>query len=282
MRLGGPVFGEFETPEEWVEMHRAAANGAGYSAAYCPLDPEASQGRVAAFAGAARQADLVIAEVGAWSNPLSPDEETRRKALAKCTGCLALAERIGARCCVNIAGSRGEKWDGPDARDLTEETFDAVVETVRAIIDAVEPTRACYALETMPWMYPDSADSYLRLLKAVDRRAFGVHFDPVNLVCSPQRYFDNGRLIAEFVDKLGPHIRSCHAKDVLLDNTLTTHLDEVRPGQGALDYVRFLKELNRLDRDLPVMLEHLPNEEEYGKAAAYVRSVAAETGVELR
>lgn len=282
MRLGGPVFGGFETPEQWVEMLRAAADGAGYRAAYCPTGPEAPQERVAAFAEAAEKADIVIAEVGAWSNPLSPDRETRRKALEKCTRCLALADRIGARCCVNIAGSRGEKWDGPDPRDLTEETFDATVETVRAIIDAVEPTRSSYALETMPWMYPDSADSYLRLLEAIDRPAFGVHFDPVNLVCSPRRYFDNGRLIGEFVDKLGPHIRSCHAKDVLLGNKLTTHLQEVRPGRGALDYARFLKELSRLDPDLPVMLEHLPNEEEYREAAAYVRSVAGETGVELR
>ena len=33
---------------------------------------------------AARAADIVIAEVGAWSNPLSPDDETRAEALEKC------------------------------------------------------------------------------------------------------------------------------------------------------------------------------------------------------
>ena len=50
--------------------------------------------------------------------------------------------------------------------------------TVREIIDAVRPTRAFYTLEPMPWAYPDSVDSYLRLIAAIDRRAFGVHLDP--------------------------------------------------------------------------------------------------------
>jgi len=44
------------------------------------------------------------------SNPLSSDEQTRRTAIARCQAMLALADAIGARCCVNIAGSRGEKW----------------------------------------------------------------------------------------------------------------------------------------------------------------------------
>jgi hypothetical protein len=63
----------------------------------------------------------------------------------------------------------------------------------------------------MPWAYPDSPDSYLRLLKAIDRKHFAAHLDPVNLVCSPQRYFASGQLIRECFEKLGPYIRSCHA-----------------------------------------------------------------------
>ena len=53
----------------------------------------------------------VVAEVGAWSNPLSPDETTRTAAVELCKRRLALADRVGARCCVNIAGSRSENWD---------------------------------------------------------------------------------------------------------------------------------------------------------------------------
>ena len=123
---------------------------------------------------------------------------------------------IGARCCVNIVGSRGVKWDGPCRDDLTDETFGMIVEVVR-----------------------------------------------------------------DFIARLGPHIRSCHAKDVLLQERPTVHLDEVRPGKGVLDYPALLTGLAKLDGDIPLMLEHLPNADEYNMAAAYIRHVALNAGVPL-
>jgi len=270
MRLGGPV-GRGDGPEAWIGNLKKL----GYRAAYCPIGASAGDDEVKAYAAAAKKADIVIAEVGAWSNPISPDDNQRKRALKKCRDQLALADRIGAGCCVNIAGSRNPtNWAGPHRDNLTKQTFDMIVETTRSIIDDVRPKRTFFCLETMPWSYPDSVDSYLALLQAIDRKHCAVHFDPVNLVCSPQRYFNNAALIREFFKKLGTHIKSCHGKDILLSENLTTHLDEVRPGLGGLDYAVFLRELSRMP-DVPLMLEHLPNQEEYKKAADYVRSVAA-------
>ena len=274
LRLGGPTFEKYENTDGWVR----ALKKLGYSAAYCPVKAEAEDSVVNAYARAAKKANIIIAEVGAWSNPISPDEKTRRAAREKCRRQLALADRIGARCCVNISGSRDERWDGPSPLNLTEDTFDMIVETTRAIIDDVKPSRTYFTLETMPWAYPDSPDSYLRLLKAIDRKRFAAHLDPVNLVCSPQRYFGNGRLIRECFEKLGPYIRSCHAKDILLHPKLTTHLDEIRPGLGGLDYVTFLRELNKIP-DTPLMIEHLKGAEEYRQAAEHIRSVATKAGL---
>lgn len=274
LRLGGPTFEKYADPEGWVK----AVKKLGYSAAYCPVGAEAEDDVVKAYARAAEKANIIIAEVGVWNNPISPDEKTRRTALEKCRKQLTLADRIGARCCVNISGSRGELWDGPSPHNLTEETFDMIVETTRAIIDGVRPTRTYFTLEMMPWAYPDSPDSYLGLLKAIDRKRFAVHLDPVNLVCSPQRYFRSGELIRECFEKLGPHIKSCHAKDILLQTKLTTHLDEIRPGLGGLDYATFLRELSKIP-DTPLMLEHLSGTEEYRLAADHVRSVAKSIGL---
>lgn len=178
MRFGAPLYGDQSDPQRWVNAVRQH----GYDAAYCPLDSKADEATVRAFAQAAADADILIAEVGAWSNPLSPDDQKWTEAIAHCQRQLDLAERIGARCCVNIAGSCGEPWDGPHPDNLTDATFDRIVETTRAIIDAVKPTRTFYTLEPMPWMYPDSPENYLRLLKAIDRPAFGVHLDPVNMI----------------------------------------------------------------------------------------------------
>lgn len=273
MRLGGPVFST-DTPEAWVAAHQAA----GYTAAYWPNVPREQE---AAYVQAAADANLLIAEVGAWSNPLSPDPETRKQAVAWCQHQLAVADRVGARCCVNIAGSLGEKWDGPFAADLTEDAFAQIVETTREIIDAVKPTRTYYSLETMPWMYPDSAECYRALIDAIDRERFAVHLDPVNLINCPQRYFQNAQLLRDAFATLGPQVRSCHAKDIRMADNLTVHLDEVAPGDGKLDYTAFLQALTELDPDTPLMLEHLP-EEDYPRAAAYIRAVASEAGITLR
>ncbi len=278
MRLGGPPLGEFSDPEGWISTLRRSR----FSAAFCPVANDAGEDAIAAYANAAGAADILIAEVGAWSNPLSPDESERRRAVAHCQKQLALAEQIGARCCVNIAGSRGPRWAGPHPDNLTEETFELIVRSVQTIIDAVKPTRTFYALETMPWMYPDSPDSYLRLIDAIDRKQFAVHFDPVNLINRPKRYFENASLLRECFRKLGPHIKSCHAKDILLADKLTVHLDEVAPGEGVLDYTVYLQELNKLDADTPLMLEHLSGADEYARGAAHIRSVASEAGVPLK
>jgi len=274
LRLGGPTFEKFDNPDAWVQVIKKL----GYNAAYCPVNAREKNDVVKAYARAAKKANIIIAEVGAWSNPISPDEKARRQAFEKCRNQLALADRIGANCCVNISGSRGAQWAGPSPKNLTKETFDMIVETTRAIIDHVKPSRTFFTLETMPWAYPDSPDSYLRLFKAIDRKRFAVHLDPVNLVCSPQRYFKNGRLIRECFKKLGPHIKSCHAKDILLSTKLTTHLDEVRPGLGGLNYPVFLRELSKFPH-VPLMLEHLPNAEEYLLAVEHVRSVANSIGL---
>lgn len=81
--------------------------------------------------------------------------------------------------------------------------------------------------------------------------------------------------------KLGPFIRSCHAKDILLlEDKVTPYLPEVRAGLGNLNYAVFLKELSKL-KDIPLMLEHLNSADEYLKAAEYIRNVGGENNIKL-
>jgi sugar phosphate isomerase/epimerase len=275
IRLGGPVFkDEYDSPERWLQVIKQR----GYSAAICPVEDSADDRLVEAYRELAAKNDIIIAEVGAWSNPIHPDKVEREAAVEKCIRKLGLAERIGARCCVNVSGSRGtEKIGGPHAKNLTEETFQMIVETTRGIIDAIKPSRTFYTLEMMPCSYPDSVDSYLELIRAIDRKEFAVHLDPVNLMNSPSRYYHNGDLIRDAFKRLGKYIRSCHAKDTLLRNTLTLHIDEIIPGQGNLDYQTYLQELGKLN-NVPLMMEHM-GRDEYPVAAEYIRKTGKSIGL---
>lgn len=49
-----------------------------------------------------------------------------------------------------------------------------------------------------------------------------------------------------------------------------------------LDYVTYLRELDSLDPDTPLMLEHLRSGEDYALAAKHIRRLAQATGIVLR
>lgn len=276
IRLGGPLFEKIDSPDTWI----AALKRQNYRAAYCPLPPGAPSEEIKAYEQASKKADIVISEVGVWINLISTEEQVRKEACEKTVAALALAESIGANCCVNVSGSKNPNhWAGPHKHNLTEDTFDEIVETTRKIIDEVKPGRTFFALEPMPWAYPDSADNYLKLLKAIDRKQFGVHLDPMNLIVSPQVFYNSGDMIKDCFKKLGPYIRSCHGKDIVLrEDIYTPQLTECRPGLGQMDYAAFLGELSKL-KDIPLMMEHLDTAEEYKLAAGYIRSVGEKEGI---
>ncbi len=166
IRLGGPVFLKSEDPGELAREHRRL----GYSAAYCPQATLAETERIRAIEQAFAKENVVIAEVGAWKNMLDPDPAKRRENLSYVTERCALAEAVGARCCVDIAGSYNPTvWYGPDPKNLSQEFFDATVENCRHILDSVKPKRTRFTIEMMGWNLPDGPDSYLKLIRAMDR-----------------------------------------------------------------------------------------------------------------
>jgi sugar phosphate isomerase/epimerase len=199
------------------------------------------------------------------------DDAKRRANFTYVCERLALADEIGARCCVDYIGTLDpgtEFWPHPE--NLSSTTFDLAVDVVRRILKEVKPLRAKFCLEMMQWTFPDSPESYVRLIEAVDHTSFAVHLDPVNLIVSPRLYFDNGSLIRECFNTLGKWIVSCHAKDIILRNRLALHMDETRPGTGNLDYTTYLTELRRLPGEVPIMLEHLSSADEYARARDYL------------
>ncbi len=276
IRLGGPVFGAPEDPEGIALAHKKL----GYRAAYCPAVGLNDKERIREITAAFSKHDLVIAEVGRWCNLLDSDSAKRAANLKTVTEGLALAEAVGARCCVDIAGSfNADVWYGPHPKNLSKEFFEQTVENARKIIDAVKPKRAKFAFEMMGWSLPDSPDSYLKLIKAVQRDAFAVHLDPCNLINSPRRFYRNARLLNECFDKLGGWIVSCHAKDLTWDVEMSVHFREVCLGTGRLDYTTYLKRLAALPGDVPLMIEHMRGADEYDRSRRYLFELGSKIGV---
>ncbi|HET9178403.1 MAG TPA: sugar phosphate isomerase/epimerase [Terriglobia bacterium] len=276
LRLGGPIFLKSDDPAELAEEHRRL----GYRAAYAPEVGINDANRIKAILKEFAARDVALAEVGAWVNMLDPDPGKRRHNLSYVQERLALAEMLGARCCVDIAGSfNPSQWDGPDPGNITDEFIDATVENCRHVIDSVKPTRTRFSIEMMPFTFPTGPDDYLRLIRQVDRKGFAVHLDVCNVINSPDRMYRNNAVIEECFRKLGPWIVSCHAKDLDWKRYSQVCLLEVVPGRGKIDYHAYLRGISRLAVDAPLMLEHLKAPEEYDEGRRYIQRVARDMGL---
>ncbi len=276
IRLGGPIFLKSDDPIDVAREHGRW----GYTAGYCPDAAVGDADRVRAIRAAFNAERVVIAEVGAWRNMLDPDPVKRAENVGYVTERLALAEAVGARCCVAIAGSFNPTvWYGPHPKNLSREFFDATVENCRKVIDGVKPRQTAFSIEMMGWSLPDGPDAYLDLIRAVDRPAFAVHMDVCNAVNSPARFYRNAGFIEECFAKLGKWIVSCHAKDLAWIPEFNIHFREVVPGKGEIDYATYLREISTLNVDAPLMLEHLQTADEYRAGRDYIRSVGDRIGV---
>jgi sugar phosphate isomerase/epimerase len=277
MRLGAPVFIDTHDPEAFIAEHVRK----GYRAAYCPDWINADTALCTDFRKALDAHDVVLAEVGIWRNVLSKNPAEAKEAFDHSVRRLATAEELGACCAVNIVGSWNEEyWDGPHEKHYSEDFFDAAVEAARKVIDAVRPRRTKMTFEIMPCQFIDSAAEYMRFIRAIDREAAGIHYDPANSISNPRLLYRNVEFFKNEFNILGNAIASIHLKDLRLNpQEFTVNMQEVIIGKGSIDYINLLRLIDRLPPDTPGMLEHLESEKLYDEAASSIRSLAHKADV---
>lgn len=268
MRLGISTSLNKPGAKEWAEAMKAL----GLRSVVFPLNCEADDATIDEYVAEAKKNDLVIAEVGIWRNAISTNEQEREANIKYSIEQLKLADRIGARCCVNVVGSTGEVWDGGYKENFYEETWNLIVSTIQTIIDEAKPVNTYFTIEPMPWMVPTSPEEYLKLIEAVNRDRFAVHMDIINMTNCPERYF----FCEDFLDRtfalLGDKIKSCHLKDVKLLPGYTFQLKECGCGEGCFNLEHYAELATKADPDMPMIIEHLASDEDYVESVAYVKS----------
>ena len=267
MRLGISSPLRHNNAEEWAKNQAAL----GCTSAVFPVQSDADDNIITDYKNAADKYGIMIAEVGIWRNALASDKDEREKNIAYCVDQLRLAERLNARCAVNVAGAFGPRWDGHYKANFTDYAWKQTVSVIRDIIDRADVKDTYFTIEPMPWMIPSSPKEYVRLIDAVDRDRFAVHLDAVNMINSAERYFDTEGFIDECVSLLGSRIRSCHIKDVHLKEEYTFQLEETAPGLGEFPHRYYAQALDGIDSDMPVILEHLDTDEDYIKYLGYLK-----------
>ena len=75
----------------------------------------------------------------------------------------------------------------------------------------------------------------------------------------------------EVFEKLGRYIKSCHIKDVLLEQDFTMMYREVECGGGIINLEKYAELAARYNPDMPMIIEHLHSEKEYLESIEYVK-----------
>lgn len=254
------------SPKEWGQTLKEK----GLKSVVFPVDSNAPESLIDEYVCAANENDLTIAEVGIWRNAIARDKKEETENLKYSINQLLLADRIKAKCCVNVAGSVGERWDGGYRDNYCKDTWNRTVQMAKKIIDEAMPKNTFFTLEPMPWMIPDGPDMYLKLIECVSRERFAVHMDIINLINSPRRFFFQEEFMEEVFEKLGAYIKSCHLKDIKLLPDYTFQLRECPCGEGTFNLEKYCELINKTNPKMPLIIEHLKDDEAYFESVKYI------------
>lgn len=267
MRLGISTSLSGLNPEKWAK--KLVSLGCG--SAVFPVDSTADDSLIDEYVKQAKLHDIVIAEVGIWRNAISPDSNEAQRNLEYSINQLKLADRIGAVCCVNVAGAAaGQRWDGGCRENFTQYAWDKTVDMIQTVIKEANPQNTYFSIESMPWMIPTGPQEYMKLIEAVGSDRFAAHLDIINMINTPQRYFFSSDFLKETFNVLGPYIKSCHLKDIKLLDDYTFQLRECSCGEGSFDFVEYMNLATKLSPDMPMIIEHLADDSAYEKSMEYV------------
>ena len=230
---------------------------------------------------ACKRLDVVIYEVGGYTNLVTPEERDREKNLAGLAHCLEMAESVGCPMVGTVAGCRDPKYlINVHPENWSPATWNLLVKSIRQVLRDTAGMKAVIGMEAQITTIIDSPRAHLRLMEELGNERVRVNLDPTNMIAL-HNYYNTTELLHECFDLLGENIMGCHAKDpYIIPDRQTVLVQEVCPGKGVLDYRTYLTLMSRLKWPRALEPEHI-TDEEYPEAKAYIERMASEAGVKL-
>ena len=217
---------------------------------------------------------------GYWQPLMHADESIRREASRTLRAALRVAGELGARGIDTGPGSLSP--NGPWAPHPGNWTADArrqLVKTLKECAPTAEDNGVYLSLEGHLLVTLDSAATVREVLDEVGSRWVRSDLDPVNWIGLAEVY-DTTTAVERMFKTLGEHVVSGHAKDVIIEDRLVIHIDQRPAGQGLLDYRTYLRLMEALNPEYPVIVEGA-TVAELPAVKAFLDSVAAELGIRV-
>lgn len=242
-----------------------------------------------------RAANLPIVAVSAYTNLVHPDREKRKANIAYIKGMMERARDLGSPYVASETGTynRDSDWVWHDD-NASEGAYQEACEVIYDVVKFGRETGAVFVVENYVNNVIGTVEQVLRLFKDINMPNLG-------LLCDPTNYFGDGNIddvdneLRRIFDALSDRMIIAHAKDckraasaeekhaaIDADESHTFRgsgaVELPAAGLGVLNYDLYLKLLGRDHPNIPLIIEHL-DENDIPRAKAFVDGILTRQGV---
>lgn len=242
-----------------------------------------------------RDANISIVCISAYTNLVHPDPAEREKNIHMVKTLLKYARDFGTPYVISETGTYNTESDWLyDDKNSTEEAYQEIKEVILDLAKYAHEHDAVFCVENYVNNIVGSAEQVARLFRDINHTGLGLVMDPTN-------YFNDTNI--DYVDEtleqifniVDDKIVIAHAKDCKrADNQgeKHAHIDAAAhntfrgagavelpaPGLGVLNYDLYLKKLAKNHPNIPIIIEHL-DEEDIPRAKKFLDDKLKAAGV---
>lgn len=226
-----------------------------------------------------RRYNLPISCISGYTNLINPNPEKREANLAHLKQIIRYANELGSPYVISETGTFDPDSDWVHhPKNKTEEGYQECRQIIQELVDFSRQHGVTFLVETYVNNVIGSIEETLRLFADIKDPHLGLLMDPTN-------YFEEHNIdqmdktLNQIFDALSDKIKISHAKDVKrassaqgvkmadIDASEAHTLRGVgtielpAPGLGSLNYDLYLKRLSREYPNIPIIIEHLEEED---------------------
>jgi len=269
--------------EDYADVARRAA-ALGFRGVSLPYDEGWSDADLIGIRQAFDEAGVAIVELKCRCNFLTPRGDEAAQVVGRLQKALADGAILNCDCATTYAGSRHpdpRQPLAPHPDNWADATWDLLIHRIWSLLGGVDDLGVCLCFEPCATTTLNSLDSLSEL--NADAASFRVRIalDPAAIFTAAAAEHPAVGL-AETFATLADTIVLARATDLALIEVGREPVVQPAPlGEGVLDYPTYLKLLDALERDTPLVVRHQPTDDAYRAAHAFVADAAKEAGLAL-
>ena len=227
---------------------------------------------IAAILAAAKKHNVEILSVNGTFNMAHPDPAVRAEGVRRYEGFAEAVKKLGCKYASVCTGTRNPEhlWS-PSPLNNTEEAWQDMLETMRAVVRIAERHGLILAIETEASNVVDTPEKARRVMDEVGSDSLKMIIDCANLFHAGEAHPGNVRKVMKHAfDVFGRDIVMAHGKDIAESDGI----EFIATGQGIVDFPYFFELLKEYGYSGDMLLHGVFDEDLMSPAVALMKKYA--------